>query len=140
MCRSVGADVDWMTPENVKNRFPWMSLDGIDAATLGLSNEGWFDPWSFLVSMKKKCVSLGVDFIQGDVDDLTVRGGERVCEAHVTHTDMNGKRIDQGSTVVAKDFVNAAGAWAARIMEACGDHEYPVKPRYSTFIYHAILN
>ncbi|CCI42029.1 unnamed protein product [Albugo candida] len=136
--RSVGADVDWMTPENVNARYPWMSLDGIDAATLGLSNEGWFDPWSFLTSMKKKCVSLGVDFVQGDVDDLAVQGGDRVHEAHVNHTDLNGNSAGLKSIVVAKDFVNAAGAWAARIMEACGDHEYPVKPRKrSVFVFHS---
>lgn len=37
----------------------------------GFENEGWFDPWALLTSLKIKAMELGVHFIPGEVYNLT---------------------------------------------------------------------
>ena len=37
-----------------------------------MKNEGWFDPWLLLTALRKKLVSLGVRFLEGDVSGVTV--------------------------------------------------------------------
>ena len=39
----------------------------------GLENEGWFDPWLLMAALKAKCVSLGVEFVKGEVVDIKAR-------------------------------------------------------------------
>ncbi|XP_035231897.1 FAD-dependent oxidoreductase domain-containing protein 1-like [Stegodyphus dumicola] len=34
---------------------------------IGLENEGWFDPWALLSAFKKKAISLGTDYVHGEV-------------------------------------------------------------------------
>ncbi|GLD95143.1 hypothetical protein PINS_up003768 [Pythium insidiosum] len=129
--RATGAHVEMMSPAQLQQRFPWLSTDGVVAGTLGVKNEGWFDPWSFLVAMKKKCVALGVDFVQGDVDGFDVDdSSNRIKKVVVTRP--NGRQA-----IAADNVVNAAGPWATKLVEACGSHDYPVRPRKrSMFVFH----
>lgn len=101
-----------------------MSTEGIVAGTLGVKNEGWFDPWSYLVALKKKCVSLNVEFIQGDVKDFKRKVDNRIERVVIETQDKSQHSI------AAKTVVNAAGPWASKLLEACGSHDYPVRPRY----------
>lgn len=39
---------------------------------VGVKNEGWFDSWMFLQAFKKKVLSMGVKFIEGEVTDVNV--------------------------------------------------------------------
>ncbi|DAZ99207.1 TPA: hypothetical protein N0F65_008240 [Lagenidium giganteum] len=133
--RNVGSSVEMLNPEQLKQRFPWISTEGVVAGTLGTANEGWFDPWSFLVAMKKKCVSLGVDLISGDVKalDLTANG-QSITAVHLERSDAG--QTTKRSLKTAK-VVNAAGAWASKIVDACGISDYPVRPRKrSAFVFH----
>ena len=34
----------------------------------GFENEGWFDPWSLLKAFKEKALSLGAQYINGEVN------------------------------------------------------------------------
>jgi len=63
----LGAKNILLTPEKLKERFPWLNTDGVELGCLGLENEGWFDPWSLLNALKQKGINLGVEYIQGDV-------------------------------------------------------------------------
>jgi len=38
----------------------------------GLKNEGWFDAWTLLLAFKKKAMSMGVRFVQGEVTGVAV--------------------------------------------------------------------
>ena len=51
----------------IKRRFPWLNVDDIALGSLGIENEGSFDPWALLTMLKVKCQDLGVDFVHGDV-------------------------------------------------------------------------
>lgn len=132
---SVGAPVQYMDPDQLKARFPWISTDGVACAALGVQNEGWFDPWSYLVAMKKKCVSLGVELIEGTVKgvdvDPTLKYIERV---HLERITADGKA---DRSIVGRHVVNAAGPWANKILEACGHSDYPVRARKrNVFVFH----
>ncbi|TMW68615.1 hypothetical protein Poli38472_006083 [Pythium oligandrum] len=129
--RNAGAHVQMLSPEELNARFPWLSTDGVVAGTLGLKHEGWFDPWSFLVALRKKSVSLGVDFIPGDVKGFDRDQPSNRIES--VHVDNNGEQ----RMIKAGMVVNAAGAWASKLLEACDIHDYPVRPRKRTmFSYH----
>uniref|UniRef100_H2Z1G5 FAD-dependent oxidoreductase domain-containing protein 1 n=1 Tax=Ciona savignyi TaxID=51511 RepID=H2Z1G5_CIOSA len=39
-----GAKIMLFTQDHLKETFPWMNVEGIELATFGLENEGWFDP------------------------------------------------------------------------------------------------
>merc|ERR1712168_558528 len=67
--RHAGAQVELLLPEDLRTRFPWLKTDEIALATLGMQNEGWFDPWALLDAFKRKAISEGVQFIKGEMVD-----------------------------------------------------------------------
>ena len=42
----------------------------------GVKNEGWCDPWMLLRAFKKKVLSMGVHFMNGEVTGVTVEDNE----------------------------------------------------------------
>ena len=49
----------------------------------GTENEGYFDPWSLLNAFKRKAVSLGVDYISGEVVDFVRDQNGQICSVKV---------------------------------------------------------
>ena len=60
-----GADVALLTPEETKARFPFLNVEGVALASLGLSGEGWFDSYLMLQAFKRKAQSLGAVYRAG---------------------------------------------------------------------------
>nr|XP_006815997.1 PREDICTED: FAD-dependent oxidoreductase domain-containing protein 1-like [Saccoglossus kowalevskii] len=71
--RENGAKVELLTATKVKEKFPWINTDGIELASYGTENEGWFDPWCLLAALKQKAKSLGVQYVHGNVTGFTLR-------------------------------------------------------------------
>ena len=46
--RAEGAEVVLLDHAELVDRFPWMRLDDVDAGSLGLAGEGWFDGFGLL--------------------------------------------------------------------------------------------
>lgn len=114
-----------------------MNTEDVAGATFGLSNEGWFDPWSFLVAMKKKCVSMGVDFLDGHATAFDLDDHKAIKKIHLESRDINDVLKVYRQTISADRFVNAAGCWSSKVLEACGNFDYPVKARKrSIFVFH----
>ena len=44
----------------------------VSAMFAGVKNEGWFDSWMLLHAFKKKVLSMGVRFIEGEVTGVNV--------------------------------------------------------------------
>ena len=108
------AGVDWMqilTPTELAAKFPWMSTDGIAAASLGTASEGWFDPWALLRGMRRKAIALGVSYLDGTPVAAT-RDGARVASVDVELRDGGGVERLQPRVVA-----NAAGAHARAVLE-----------------------
>jgi FAD-dependent oxidoreductase domain-containing protein 1 len=55
-----GADIAFQSPDELRARFPWLGADGLAGGFLGLSNEGWLDPYALLQAFRRKARSLGV--------------------------------------------------------------------------------
>jgi FAD-dependent oxidoreductase domain-containing protein 1 len=115
--RAHGVDVALLTPAGVAARFPWMNTQGLAAASLGLSGEGWFDGYALLQAYRRKAIALGVTYLTQAAVGFA-RAGRRVTA--VTLAD--------GAQVACEWAVNAAGPWAARVA-AMLDIDLPVRAR-----------
>lgn len=123
----MGAKVDFLSAQQLKRRFPWLNTDGVEAGVIGLENEGWFDPWNFLFSLRRKAVSLGTEYVNGKVtglehhsldDIITEVTGTSVLQnlncAEITLPDGEKRNIRFSICVVA------AGAWSGEVGRLVG--------------------
>lgn len=80
----LGAAVELLSVDRLKERFPHINTEGVLLASHGLRNEGWFDPLSLLQALRRKTVYLGGHYVNGEVVDFRLRSSER-----------DGERIDR---------------------------------------------
>lgn len=112
-----GADISWLEPEELGQRFPYVNLDGVSAACFGERGEGWMDPNTLLQAFRKKARALGVTYIEDEVTAIERRGIE-VKSA----TLASGEVIEFGRMIVS------AGANSGAVMRMMG-LDLPVGPR-----------
>ena len=115
---SLGTEVALLTPDELVARFPWLSPVDLAAGSLGLSGEGWLDPYSLLMAFKAKAQSLGVAYESDEVVEIQREGLQ-----------VTGVRTASGSTISAGAVVNAAGPAAARVAAMAGIPDLPVHSR-----------
>jgi len=120
---SLGAEVQLLSPEELRERFPWMETADLAGGGLGLRGEGWIDPYSLLQVFRKGAISKGVTYLQDRVVGLEVKN-LRVTEVHLE----SGRQVSVGA------LVNAAGPRAAEIAFMAGIMDLPVQPR-KRFVY-----
>ena len=72
--QSLGAKIALLTPDDLAKRFPWLSLDGIALGSLGLTNEGWFDPWQLLCTLKAQAQRQGATYVNASVVGVSTKG------------------------------------------------------------------
>jgi len=115
--RGCGASVALLSPDAIRQRFPWIETSGLAGASLGLEGEGWFDGPALMQAFRRKARSLGAEYIHGDVVSLD-RDGGRVSAVRL----QDGRRLPCGLAV------NAAGPHA-RAVAAMADIALPVEAR-----------
>ena len=115
--RAHGVDAALLTPVELGGRFPWMNVEGIAAASLGLSGEGWFDGYALLQAFRRKAQTLGAVYVTQAVTGFT-REGRRVGAA----------LLADGSAIACDIAVNAAGPWAGHVAALLGI-DLPVRAR-----------
>jgi len=115
--RAGGAAVALLEPEELRQRFPWLRVDDLTAGSLGLADEGWFDPFALLQAFRAKARSLGVDYLADEVTGLELAPG-RVTAA----------RLASGGRLACGWLVNAAGVRGRRVAAMAGV-ELPVSAR-----------
>ena len=121
--RALDVPVELLAPADLRRRFPWIHADDLAGASLGLSDEGWFDAHALLQGFRRKARALGVEERSGEVVGID-RDGDR----------LTGVTLADGSTIAADWIVNAAGPRAADVA-AFVDIELPVRPR-KRLVYH----
>ncbi|NTF59535.1 FAD-binding oxidoreductase [Agrobacterium rhizogenes] len=112
---SMGCNVVWLEPDEIKHKFPSMNVSDLGSAVYS-PDDGWLDPHSVLMGFRKKARSLGADFIAEEV-----MGFER------TATRVAKVKLKSGAEIKADHFVNAAGAWAKDISTMLG-FKVPIEP------------
>ncbi|XP_025413960.1 FAD-dependent oxidoreductase domain-containing protein 1-like isoform X2 [Sipha flava] len=68
--KELGACVELLTPDMIKEKYPWLNVDDIELGSFGSLNSGWFDPWSLLNAFRTKAKSLGTYYVEGEVTDF----------------------------------------------------------------------
>lgn len=111
----LGCNVVWLEPDEIRARFPSMNVSDLGAAVFS-PDDGWLDPHSVLMGLRKKASALGARFMADEVTGLERQGG-RVASA----------TLKSGARIEGDHFVNAAGAWAKEIC-AMLDIVVPIEP------------
>lgn len=112
---SLGCNVLWLEPDDVKAQFPSMYVGDLGAAVHSL-DDGWLDPHSVLMGFRRKAQALGASFLGENVTGMQ-RKGAQVTAALTGH----------GTHIEADYFVNATGAWAKEICHMLG-FKVPIEP------------
>lgn len=115
--REHGVKVVLLTPTQLQERFPWINVDDVAGASLGLADEGWFDAYALLQAFRRKARSLGVEEVAGEVVEVERSGGR-----------ATGVRLADGRHIEADWVVNAAGPRAGGVAGMAG-LRLPVSPR-----------
>lgn len=113
--QSLGCPVEWLTPTQIKERFPLYKVDQLAGGTFG-SHDGTMDAYTVLMAYKNKAIDLGAEFIVGEVVEILNAGKQ-----------VNGVRLACGDDLSAKFVVNSAGAWAQKVAKTA-DVDLPIDP------------
>jgi len=116
--RELGADLALLNPQQLESRFPWLNVNDIHSGELGITGEGWFDPYGLMMGFRNKSKSLGATFIHDEVVGLKM--GDTITV-----------QLQKNGTISCKHLVNAAGPRAATIYAMTGEsiNEFPVRPK-----------
>ena len=98
--QNLGCAVEWLSPEEIKERFSLFEVDKLVGGTFG-SQDGTMDPYAVLMAYKKKAVALGAGYLAAEVVEI-LKDGEWV----------KGVRLASGEEYFAPFIVNGAGASA----------------------------
>ena len=130
MQRAEGAKVALFDgPRAIAERFPWLNTSDLACATLGLADEGWFDAYSLLQSVKQDAIERGARYVTADATAIDV-DGDRALSV----------RTANGDRIAASHVVIAAGRHAGRIA-ATARIPLPIEPRKRTvFVIKAPLD
>ena len=112
-----GADILFMEPDSLKDRFPWLNVEDLAAGTWGRSGEGWFDGWGLLQAFRRKARSLGAEYVRGEVAEVE-REGRRIVAV----------RLKDGTRIVCGALVNCAGS-GGRALAAKAGLDIPVQAK-----------
>lgn len=122
-----GADVLLLDPDGLKERFPFLNLEGVAAGGFGRTGEGWFDGYTLMQAFRRKARSLGVAYREGEIVAIE-RQGRRISAV----------RLASGERVACGAFVNTAGASGAARLAAQMGLDIPVRSRKRcVFLFHA---
>lgn len=112
-----GADVELLTPADLRRRYPWLAVEDLAGASHGRTGEGWFDGYSLLRAFRAKAIAQGARYLGAAAVGLAMAGGG-----------IAAVRLADGATLACDVLVNAAGPWAARVAAMAGI-DLPVRAR-----------
>lgn len=107
--RTCGVDVALLAPDDLARRFPWLRVDDLAGASLGLSGEGWLDAHSLMQALRRKARAQGVVYRTARAVAL------QHCGAAVTAV-----QLADGGRVSCGNVINAAGTGAAALARSAG--------------------
>jgi glycine/D-amino acid oxidase-like deaminating enzyme len=111
----LGARVDLLDRNGVRDRFPSIRVDDIDGGVHS-PDDGTIDPYGVLTGFRRKAISLGVSYLKDRVVGLTTSGPK------VTRV-----KLESGNELAPDVVLNAANVWAPGICEMIG-FSIPVEP------------
>ena len=125
--RAHGVDVALLTPKQLRQRFGWLSADGLALGSLGLSGEGWFDGYSLLQAFRAQARVQGARYVVAEAVGFDIEKGRQ-------RTSIQRIQLSNGEQIEADVVVNAAGPWARHVAASAGI-ELPVVAKRRT-VFH----
>lgn len=113
--RSLGVNLRFLERAALKETFPSMVVDDLGGAVHSL-DDGWLDPYSTLMALRRKAGALGAALIKGDVTAIEI--GARL---------VRSLTLADGTVLKAGAIVNAVGAWAQQVCDMVG-MKSPITP------------
>lgn len=121
-----------LSPNQLKEKFPWLNTEDLLLGSFGTTGEGWFDPWAYIQGLKEKNKEMGVKYLHS-----TVAGSKRDLETkRILSVDIQEPNSRNFRTVFVNQMVNATGAKANALMTMLAGggidelrYPLPVKPR-----------
>lgn len=107
-------------PRAIAERFPWLNTQDLACATIGLADEGWFDAYSLLQSVKQDAIARGARYVADEATTIELDGPR-----------ATSVRTANGERIAASHVVIAAGRHAGRIAATAGI-PLPIAPRKRT--------
>eukprot|EP01135_Chromosphaera_perkinsii_P005294 Nk52_evm2s335 gene=Nk52_evmTU2s335 len=121
---SLGADTRLLDIKALKEKMPWINTDGISLASLGKSEEGWFDPYLLLSAFRTKAKAEGVEFIEGTCHNLKLNE----TGSGVESVQVLNETAGTDDTIAVGNVVNCAGPYGAIVASYAGI-SLPIDPR-----------
>ncbi len=115
--REHGADTELLEPDEIAQRFPWLSTEGLGGAGWGRTGEGWIAPSALVHGFRKGAIAAGVVSLADEVTGIDVVNGR-----------VAGVRLKSGGVIACSTVVCAAGWHSAKVAAMAG-LEIPVRPR-----------
>ena len=112
---SMGVNAELIDYAETRRRFPSVERDDIVLAC-HTPDDGWIDPTAALWGFRRAAQNCGVAYVQA-----------KVVGIDTNRTKVRSLRLDNGETLQAEFFVNAAGPWVAPLAQMTGG-ELPVVP------------
>ena len=97
--RELGAKNILLKPEKLKERFPWINIEGVALACLGLEKEGWFDPWTYIFALKKKNLAQGNHYIEAEAKEFIFHN-----LTNMVYADENEIQGDTSNNLIVRPF------------------------------------
>ncbi len=113
--RSLGCRVDWLSPPEIRERFPLYDSAGLAGAAFS-PDDGHIDAYALLMGYRSKARSMGAAYLH-----------DEVLAIEASHRRVTGVRLKSGENLRAGCVINCAGAWAAEAVRGL-DIELPVRP------------
>ena len=120
MQRGLGAATEVLSPDQIKEKFPWMQVDDLVAGSFGPRDEGWFDNMGLLGGFRAAAKAQGARFVHDRVTGVKVENARVVAVV-----------LEKAGLVPCGAAVNAAGTRGASVMQMVG-LDLPVEPRKRT--------
>lgn len=141
MQEELGAKIELLKPDVLRQHFPWINTEGVALASHGLENEGWFDPYALLTALRRKAVSLGARYLNAELvgfefQSTAAHPGRDISYEPVNHAlvktpDGVTRKITFAILVVAAGPYSGEVAKLLRVGTGQGLLEFPlpVEPR-----------
>ncbi|VDN08296.1 unnamed protein product [Thelazia callipaeda] len=126
-----GARVDLLNRVQLCSRFPFMNFEDVLLGSYGLENEGIIDAWQLLSAIREKNLTLGVQYLKGEVEgfhfdrmhirhDLygAVEDADEQCwrDKQIRGVYVRPEMTDASARIIrSSQIVVAAGAWSGHI-------------------------
>jgi glycine/D-amino acid oxidase-like deaminating enzyme len=116
---AAGAATQLMTPEQIKQAYPFYNLDDIVLGSINLVDEGFWDATAVFDWWRKSTRERGVEYIENEVTAIT---------KNAAGTRVESVTLKSGEVVACGQLLNASGLRAARTAQMAGI-DVPVEPR-----------